>query len=140
MTGEKIHGSCACGAVAYEIAPPFLFFQYCHCSRCRKTSGSPHAANILLDAEQFSWIRGEDKVRRWVHPEAERFCNGFCNECGSKLPWLTRSGDRVLVPTGTLDDDLPVRPERNIYWDSRQNWFVDTSTLPVFAESPVKAK
>lgn len=136
---DKIHGSCVCGSVAYEITPPFQFFQYCHCSRCRKTSGAPHAANILLKKEQFAWTKGEETVRRWEHPEAERFCNAFCSECGSKLPWLTRNSESVLVPTGTLDGELPAVPERNIFWGSRQVWYVEPGELPVFDETPVKA-
>ena len=45
-------GSCVCGAVEFEIRPPYRFFQYCHCSRCRKRSGSIHAANVAVPADQ----------------------------------------------------------------------------------------
>ena len=41
-------GSCLCGGVVYEIDPPFKIFQYCHCSRCRKFTGSAHAANLFV--------------------------------------------------------------------------------------------
>jgi len=140
MTDQTLRGTCACARVAYAITPPFLFFQYCHCSRCRKTSGSVHAANILLKQEQFTWTQGEELVGRWEHPDAERFCNSFCTLCGSKLPWRTRSGEAFLVPAGTLDDSPDLAPERNIFWASRAAWFCDTSTLPVFEASPVLAK
>ena len=52
MTDSVVRGSCVCGGIGYEIRPPYLFFQYCHCSRCRKLSGSAHGANIFLKLAQ----------------------------------------------------------------------------------------
>lgn len=127
-------GSCLCGGVAYAIEPPFLFFHYCHCSRCRKNSGSAHSANIFLKLEQFQWTRGADLVRRYELPEAEHLCTGFCATCGSSLPWLSRNGRYVLVPAGGLDDAPVERPERNIYWKYRAPWYEDVSTLPTVDE------
>ena len=42
-----IEGKCLCGNVRYRITGPILNFQYCHCSRCRKFTGSAHAANVF---------------------------------------------------------------------------------------------
>lgn len=133
---DVLRGSCLCNGVAYEITPPFLFFHYCHCSRCRKITGSAHSANILVRREQFAWTRGEDLVRRWELPSAEKLCTGFCSVCGSSLPWLTRDGKAYLVPAGSLDDTPVARPERNIFWDSRAEWCVLVDDLPTFAEGP----
>lgn len=138
MNDNKLCGTCACGSVAYEITPPFQFFQYCHCSRCRKTSGAAHAANIRLDREQFTWTRGEELVNRWEDPAAERFSNSFCSVCGSKLPSLNRTGESVLVPAGTLDDTPAVSPERNIFWKSKADWYSEVGTLPFFDERQKK--
>jgi len=134
MNDNKLCGTCACGSVAYEITPPFQFFQYCHCSRCRKTSGAAHAANILLDRDQFTWTLGKELVSRWEDPAAERFCNSFCTVCGSKLPWQTRTGESFLVPAGTLDDTPTATPERNIFWKSKAEWYSEVGTLPFFDE------
>lgn len=43
----QIGGSCLCGAVAFKVRLPFHEFVNCHCSRCRKASGSAYAANAL---------------------------------------------------------------------------------------------
>jgi hypothetical protein len=136
MEHNTIRGSCLCGQVKFELTPPFLFFQYCHCSRCRKISGSAHAANIFVVKEQFEWTSGEDLVRRYELPGAKYFCTGFCSVCGSRLPWRSRNGEFVLVPAGSLDQDPGARPERNIYWSSRAPWYVDVSHLPTFDEKP----
>ncbi len=136
MTEKTYQGSCLCGGVAYEIRPPFLFFQNCFCSRCRKTTGSAHAANIFLKIDQFRWLRGEELVKRFELPSAQYFCTGFCTTCGSYLPWLSRNGRYCLVPAGTLDDDPGCTPERNIYWQSRAPWYTDVCKLPMLDESP----
>lgn len=62
MEQSTLTGSCLCGGVAYEMSPPFVFFHYCHCSRCQKSSGSAFGANILVKAVQFRWTRGAELV------------------------------------------------------------------------------
>jgi len=134
MTATAIKGSCLCGAVSFEISPPYLFFHYCHCSRCRKAHGTPFASNILVRGEQFRWLGGEEVARRWELPSAARFCTGFCSVCGSPVPWRSRDGKAFLVPAGSLDDDPGARPVNNIFWASRATWEVAVGDLPTFAE------
>ena len=134
MAESPIKGSCLCGEVAYEIRPPFLFFAYCHCSRCRKSSGSAHGANIFMKIDQFKWTKGEDVVKRFELPDAKYFCTGFCPTCGSSMPWASRNGKYILVPAGTLDDNPGMEPQRSIFWASRAKWYKHVSELPTFAE------
>lgn len=133
---ETCSGSCLCGAAAYEIRPPYVFFQYCHCSRCRKFTGSAHGANIFVSETQFRWTRGEDRVRQFVLPEAKYYCTAFCTQCGSSMPWRSRNGKFFLVPAGTLDGDPQAELERNIYWGSRASWYRSVDDLPFFDEGP----
>lgn len=134
MNDQVFKGSCLCGAIEYEIRPPYLFFHYCHCSRCRKSSGAAHSANILLKRSQFAWARGEELVKRFELPSAAYYCTGFCAVCGSSIPWESRNGKYMLVPAGTLDDDPGQRPQHNIYWESRAPWYGSANDLPTFAE------
>lgn len=136
MNQGSCSGSCLCGAVGYEIRPPYAFFQYCHCSRCRKFSGAAHGASIMVAEGQFAWTRGEDRVRRYEVPDAKYYCTAFCTVCGSSLPWRTRNGKFVLVTAGTLDDDPGAALERNIYWASRAPWYQPVDNLPFFDEGP----
>lgn len=133
---ETCSGTCLCGAVAYEIHPPYVFFQYCHCSRCRKFTGAAHAANILVSQAHFRWIKGEDRVRQYVMPEAKYYCTAFCTVCGSSLPWRTRNGEFFLVPAGTLDGEPGADLERNIFFESRAPWYQPVDNLPIFEEKP----
>lgn len=129
MSTETIHGACLCGAVEYEADGPFAGFQYCHCSRCRRFTGSAHAANLFCPPAQFRFTKGEANVGRYALPDARFFATSFCRTCGSSLPWLNQAGTTVIIPAGTLDDTPAVRPARSIMWGSRAPWYVDVSEL-----------
>ena len=134
-----LKGSCLCGEVSYQIEPPFKIFQYCHCSRCRKFTGSAHAANLFVPPTQFQWLSGEDQIGRFEQPDAKYFATCFCKHCGSSLPWNVKAGNNIVVPAGTLDDDPGIRPKQNIFWASHADWYEEVSELVKFDDLPVKA-
>ena len=133
---KKTRGSCLCNAVNYQFSGPEYVFQYCHCSRCRKFTGSAHAANIIVDPKQFEWLTGEDLVGRYEHPEAKHFATCFCTRCGSSLPWLAKSGRSMVIPAGTLDQDPGIRPIHNIFWKDRAPWRTEVGDLVHYDELP----
>lgn len=131
---KSYKGSCLCGAVSYQFHGPEYLFQYCHCSRCRKFTGSAHSAHILIDPNNFEWLQGEDMVGRFDHPEAKHFATCFCTKCGSSLPWISQTGSAVMITAGTLDDDPEIKPTQNIFWKNRAAWREDVDALPQFDE------
>lgn len=135
---NSVHGSCLCGEVQYRITGNLGIFQYCHCSRCRKLTGSAHSANLLVSPDQFAWLSGEDSVGRYELEDAKHYATSFCKKCGSTLPWLTKSGKAVVVGAGTLDDHPGVEPSAVTYYASRAEWYVGAESLPKFDELPVK--
>ena len=133
---ESYKGSCLCGTVKYQYTSPESVFQYCHCSRCRKFTGSAHAANIIVKPDQFEWLEGEDSLGRFEHPDARHFATTFCKKCGSSMPWITQSAKAVVIPAGTLDDEIDIEPKHNIYWASRVSWRKPVEELTCFDELP----
>jgi hypothetical protein len=125
-----VHGSCLCGAVAYEARLPLAKFVNCHCSRCRKASGSAHSVNAYVPPDAFRWTRGEDVVRRFDLPTARSFATAFCSRCGSPVPHATRSGREIIIPAGSLDDDPCVKPSIHLHWGSRVQWAVLDRDIP----------
>jgi hypothetical protein len=126
----KIRGSCLCGSVTFEAALPFDRFVYCHCSRCRKATGTAHAASAAVGVAAFRWLLGEEHVSRFDLPTARSFATSFCRRCGSPLPHATRSGREVIIPAGVLDDDPVSKPDRHAHWESRAPWYVHGDGLP----------
>lgn len=138
MKSEKFKGSCLCGEVSYQFAGPAKVFQYCHCRRCQKITGSAHASNIIIDPKNFEWLTGEEQVGRYELPDAKYFASSFCKKCGSSLPWLAQSGTAHIVPAGTLDDDPLVKPIHNIYYSNKACWYEDANSLVKYDELPTK--
>lgn len=130
MSQSPVKGSCLCGSVSYALSGNIGIFQYCHCSRCRKFTGSAFASNIFARPDDFQWLSGEEYVGRYEVPEARHFATCFCMKCGSSLPWMGQSGKAVIVPAGTLDGDPDIRPVWNIYCASRAEWYVEPESLP----------
>ncbi|HKA44093.1 MAG TPA: GFA family protein [Burkholderiales bacterium] len=134
MESDKFTGSCLCGTVKFEITPPLSGFRYCHCSRCRKATGSAHAANIFLPESQFAWTAGEASVKRFNLPGAQRFSVWFCTNCGTRMPHKIPSRGDYLIPAGVLDQDPGKRPENSIFWASKAAWYVEPGQHPRHAE------
>ena len=134
MSEYKVSGSCFCKKGNYEITGNMGVFQYCHCSRCQKVTGSAHASNVFVSPDDFKWLSGEDSVGRYDPPETKYFATSFCKNCGSSLPWLSKSGQVVIVPAGSLDDDPGIRPTKNIFCGSRSVWYTAASSLPEHEE------
>lgn len=121
--GESARGSCLCGLVTFEVKGPFRKFHWCHCSRCRKASGSAHAANIFTQPENINWLTGGDLVRHYRRSGARAFSKCFCSNCGSPLPYLNSSRQYLVIPAGGLDQDPGIRPDDHIFWCDRAPWY-----------------
>ena len=132
MAAERLRGSCLCGAVTYEVWGPFTVFGHCHCSRCRKATGSAHSTGLYASPTSFSWLTGGDHVVRFDLPSARSFSTAFCRTCGAPLPHPTRSGRELIVPAGSLDGDPGIRPDSHIHWGSRAEWSCGPDSLPRF--------
>ncbi len=135
---DQITGSCLCGEVTYQLCGNLGIFQYCHCSRCRKFTGSVHAANILARAEQFSWLSGRQLIGKYVPEDTKHFTTAFCKNCGSSLPWLAKSGKAMVIPAGTLDVHPGIEPQQNVFRASGADWYQPAGELPEWDCLPEK--
>ena len=134
MTQTTLKGTCLCGAVKYEASGEAKRFFHCHCSRCRKATGTGHASNLFLQPGTLKWLSGEEQIRAFKVPEAKRFTNTFCASCGGRLPRQAQGTDIVLIPAGSLDDEAPIAPQARIFCGSRASWSCSDDALPEFPE------
>ncbi len=134
MTGKKA-GSCLCKQVHFEIEGNFDRFYLCHCDRCRKDTGSAHAANLFSWTARLKWISGQENVKTFQLP-ATRYVRSFCTTCGSAMPNLQMEGKLLVVPAGSLDDRLSMIPTAHINISDKADWDEDLEKIPRFAELP----
>lgn len=133
---SHIHtGSCLCGAVKFELEGEFKKFFLCHCSRCRKTSGTAHCANLFAPGATIHWLSGEDKLS-FYQLENTHFARTFCSVCGSNVPTDAKTRHLVVVPAGCLDTDVDITPQAHIFTASKGNWDQDLADIPAFDNMP----
>lgn len=132
----EFKGSCLCGQVSYELKGERMAFYHCHCQRCQKMSGTGHASNLRVKGGDLKWLKGDALISSYKVPEAERFRNDFCSNCGSPLPRHFESHGFTLVPAGTLDMDLDAGADARIFCGSKANWSCQDE-LPSFDQYPV---
>ena len=114
-------GGCLCGGVRYEIAGALGPVILCHCSQCRRASGSAFAANASVRADAFRLLVGTELVREFEATPGK--FRAFCGRCGSPVyarmdawPGLRR------VRLGTLDGDPGARPQAHLHVASKAPW------------------
>jgi hypothetical protein len=123
MNQRELTGSCLCIRVKYSVTTELLQFYLCHCEQCRKLTGSAFASNIQAKPAEVNWLSGAQFVKRFDFPGDRLFTKVFCSECGSGLPFLNKSGEKLFIPAGSLDSDPEISPGHNIFWGDRSAWF-----------------
>jgi len=129
---DPISGSCLCGAVRFTVSgrPPPVGM--CHCSKCRKVSGTGSNAVLSVREERLTWVSGQDKLRIFTLPTG--WGPTFCGVCGCPAPQLLDG--RYLVPAGSLDDDPGPRVSGHIFVGSKASWDVIGDEGVQFDEGP----
>ena len=131
---KTLAGKCLCGAVHYAVEDAFRYAMNCHCSNCRRTTGSAFKPFAGIERDKLVITRGGDTLL--VYGDEARNHDTHCRQCGSLLYSVVRQGTYVHVAMGTLVDDPSIRPARHIFVGSKAPWFTITDDLPQHEEFP----
>ena len=113
------HGSCLCGSRTYEIEGELDGVWMCHCSLCRKVSGSNGIAILIVPRDRFRWLAGADHgITYELRPT---YSVTRCATCGSPLP-VEEDENNIYLPAGTLEDPLGVGITQHIFCGSKADW------------------
>ena len=126
---RSLAGSCFCGTVRYTVADAFLYAMNCHCSNCRRTTGSAFKPFAGIERAKLQVTEGRTALMIYGDEAAN---NTHCRSCGSLLYSVVRNGAFVHVAMGTLLDDPSIRPTRHIFVGSKAPWFTITDELPQY--------
>ena len=128
---RSLAGKCFCGAVHYAVADEFVYAMNCHCSNCRRTTGSAFKPMAGIERGKLTVTQGLDRLLIYG---TELQNNTLCKLCGSLLYSVVRDGAWVHVAMGTLVDAPTIRPTHHIFVGSRAPWFTITDDLPQYEE------
>ena len=127
-----VRGTCLCGDIAWE-AESLELVVYCHCSVCRKITGSSFASSGSALERDFRWLRGQEGARRYE--SSPGLFRRFCGRCGSTVP-NEPVEERFFLPLGNLDGDPGVRPFAHLFTGSKAPWYDISDALPRFETLP----
>ncbi|MDY0191640.1 MAG: GFA family protein [Desulfuromonas sp.] len=134
---KKYSGSCLCGSVQFEIEGNFDSFYLCHCKNCQKDTGSAHAANLFSESAILTWCKGKEFVKTYILPNTQH-SKSFCINCGSALPTQAENMNSIVVPAGSLDSTLNIRPNAHLFVSSKASWEHNLDSIQSFEKLPVK--
>lgn len=120
LKGDQMKGACLCEAVTFEIAVTPERFYRCHCSLCRKQSGTGYNLATLVKEADFNWLSGESQIASWRKPTGYR--NDFCSRCGSTVPNLLRGKPYIWIPVGLLNDSADMQCIGDYCTDDAMPW------------------
>jgi hypothetical protein len=119
--------------VRYEIAGELGEFGYCHCTSCRKASGSAHAANAPARRADFRLVSGADTLREFESSPGK--LRAFCTRCGSPIyAVLAERTDLLRIRLGSLDTPFDKRPRAHTWVSDKADWEPIDDALPQFPE------
>lgn len=125
-----------CGGVRFEVEAPLGPARYCHCSRCRRRTGTAASVQATVAPGSLRIVQGEQLVR-WYWPR-DGFGKAFCGECGSALFSRHPTDEAVVsVRLGAIDGDPGVRPSLRQHVADAAVWEpIPDDGLPRFPGSP----
>jgi len=129
-----MQGKCLCGEVQFALSGELPDLYQCHCSLCRKVSGSSSNAAFRIDLAQLSWIEGEELVQNYESDTGYK--SHFCSRCGSPLPNLTANDSAWWVPVGLLEAGEELQVGAHLFVGSRAPWDVIADSGEHFDEMP----
>jgi len=122
-------GSCLCGEIKVKITGAISDIIHCHCSLCRKNSGTAFATNGFINSNEFEIISGENSLSSFsFKPKRNRH---FCQTCGSPV-YSSNDDDptRLRIRLGILDSAITERPISHNFVSSKANWEDLDAKLP----------
>ena len=132
---NQYFGSCLCGEVKFVVEGEFESFYLCHCKYCQKDTGSAHAANLFSTKAKLIWQTGQVHTKTYTRPKT-RHTKSFCEMCGSALPSLQMDGALVVVPAGSLDTEIKIKPDAHLFCSSRALWDKKLHEIKEFEKNP----
>lgn len=109
MARLPLNGGCLCGGVRFEVTEPLVSAGYCHCTRCRRRTGTAASAQARVAPGSLRIVAGLELVREFR--PVDGFPKAFCSACGSAL-WSRSPEDEGVknVRLGAFDEDPEIRP------------------------------
>jgi hypothetical protein len=119
----KYSGTCLCGAISYRISSELTDVTYCHCSMCRKFSGS---AFLAFASARHDAIKIDGLESLGQYSASTSASRQFCKHCGSTMFWHEQGEygqDYLCVTLGSLDTVFEPTDWQHFYVSCKASWY-----------------
>lgn len=113
-------GRCLCGQIEFQIQQNIQAMYHCHCSLCRKQSGTESNAATLIQAKYLEWLHGQHLIQSYQKDSGFRV--DFCRHCGSAVPNLVGQTTWMWIPLGLLEPSPTIQQRYDFCVHSKVNW------------------
>ena len=117
----KLHGTCLCGGIRFEIDAAPESLRFCHCTSCKQLSGGGGTVNFGAPPSAIRIVEGEELLQRFT-PEGGS-AKTFCRACGANLfggGWP--DSERCSVRVTTIEEPLDAKVGAHIFVRSLEPW------------------
>jgi hypothetical protein len=135
----EIHeGGCLCGSVRYRVVGEPTLAGVCHCTRCKRLTGSAFVTAAYFDEAAVQITSGvlktyeyrSDTTNRWIKIE-------FCTNCGTTVTWTAQWAPGIrTIGVGTLDDPDWITPITHIFARSALHWITFPPDVQIVQSQP----
>jgi hypothetical protein len=116
---DRLTATCHCGAVRVTLPAEAVGVMACHCGDCRKMHGNFNAFVAAPRADLT--VTGEEALVWYQSSEASR--RAFCGTCGARVVKEITAAGRWLVSAGLIDGPSGKRIIRNLWEQSKPDWY-----------------
>jgi hypothetical protein len=137
---EVHEGGCHCGSVRYRVVREPMIAGICHCTSCKRRTGSAFGLSAYFDDANVKILSGALKIYEYRSDDDKRWLRTeFCVKCGSTVTWTGEllTGLRGIAG-GTLDDPNWIEPDRHIWTRSALHWVTFPSDTVLFETAGIK--
>lgn len=120
--------TCACGGVSITVAGNPTMHGLCHCTNCKRRTGSAFGISAYFPRVAVKAQTGETQVYAFHHAAQNHDqSRHFCPRCGTTLFWtLSNRPDLIGIAGGCFADGGLPEPAYSVTDGKREAWL----TLP----------
>ena len=128
--------TCACGQASITVDALPSMHGVCHCTNCKRRTGSAFGISAYFDRTAVVQQRGETKTYTFHHTaqnhDQERH---FCSHCGTTLFWFVSSvPEKIGIAGGCFADAGLPEPSYSVTDWKRESWVSLPQHWEVYAD------
>lgn len=131
-----LEGHCTCGHVRYRLTDRPLFVHCCHCTWCRRETGSAFAVNAMIESDRLELLTGRVEMVDTPSASGKGQQIARCPRCHVALYSHYAGSGAILsfVRVGTLTDPAECPPDIHIFTSTKLPWVTLGDGKPVMEE------